>query len=289
MTVIRGVLVLTVLVAAACGGDDVGVGTDQGPSDVTGDTATWTASDDDPPAADAESFTAMVERLGCSGGETGEVLEPTVVADEEQVVVTMSVEPLPSGDYTCPGNEVEPHVVDLGEPIGQRQLVDGACLSGDAVSTSKCSDGPVRWSPPPDPTTTAAGAGPADVPAEAEIFGGLSVKLVVPSSVRAGGELNTTMRVENRSGSPVTDPGCRLSNTRHALIPVDQPDAELWMVTMTDCGGPFTYEPGVADDFTGPTFQAVTQDGDPLPPGDYLATWEVEDQRLEYPVEVTGS
>ena len=97
------------------------------------------------------------------------------------------------------------------------------------------------------------------------------------------------MHVENRSGSPVTDPGCQLSNTRHALIPVDQPDAELWTVTMTDCGGPFAYEPGVVDDFTGPTFQAAAKNGDPLPPGDYLAVWEVDGQRLEYPVEVTDS
>ena len=212
-----------------------------------------------------------------------------MVADEEQIVVTMSVEPLPSGDYTCPGNKAEPYVVELDGAIGERQLVDGACLSGEAVSTSTCSDSAVRWSPQPGPTTTEAAAGQADVPAEAEVFGGLSVSLLVPPSIQTGGELDTTMHVENRSGSPVTDPGCQLSNTRHALIPVDQPDAELWTVTMTDCGGPFAYEPGVVDDFTGPTFQAAAKNGDPLPPGDYLAVWEVDGQRLEYPVEVTDS
>jgi hypothetical protein len=289
VTVIRVVLVLTVLVAAACGDGEAGVRTDQGPSGITGATATWTIDADDPPAADTESFTAMVERLGCSGGETGEVLEPTVVADEGQVAVTMSVEQLPSGDYSCPGNKAEPYVVELDEPIGERQLVDGACLSGEAVSTSKCSDGAVRWSPPPDQVATEAGEGSADLRAEAEVLGGLSVKLLVPSSIETGGEVSTTMHVENRSGSPVTDPGCRLSNTRHALISVDQPDAKLWIVTTTDCGGPFTYEPGVIDDFGGPTFPAATKYGDPLPPGDYLAVWEVDGQRLQYPVEVTGS
>lgn len=290
MAVIRVLLVLTALVAAACGDDEMGVGTDRGPSGVTGGAATWTVAEDDPPTTDAESFTAMVERLGCSGGETGEVQEATVVADDGQIVVTMSVEPLPSGDYTCPGNKAEPYVVELDGAIGERQLVDGACRSGEAASTSKCSDGAVRWSPQPDPTTTTeAGGGRADVPAHAEVFGGLSVRLLVPPSVQTGGELNTTMHIENRSDSPVTDPGCQLSNTRHALIPVDQPDAELWTVTMTDCGGPFAYEPGVVDDFAGPTFQAATKDGHPLPPGDYLAVWEVDGQRLEYPVGVKAS
>ena len=146
MTVIRVLLVLTVLVAAACGDDESGVGSDQGSSDAGGATATWTVVDDDPPTTTAESFTAMVERLGCSGGETGEVLEPAVVANEVRVVVTVSVEPLPPGGYTCPGNKAVPYVVELDEPIGERQLVDGACLSGEAVSTSKCSDGAVRWS-----------------------------------------------------------------------------------------------------------------------------------------------
>jgi len=290
MAAIRVLLVLTVLVVAACGDDEVGVGTDEGSSGVTGATATWTVADDVPPTEDAESFTAMVERLGCSGGETGEVLEPNVVTDKEQIVVTMSVEPLPSGDYTCPGNKAEPYVVELDGAIGERQLVDGACLTEEAASTSKCSDGAVRWRPQSDPAaTTEAAPGQAGVPAEAEVFGGLSVSLLVPPSVQTGGELTTTMHVENRSESPVTDPGCQLSNTRHALIPVDQPDAELWTVTMTDCGGPFVYEPGVVDDFTGPTFQAATKDGDPLPPGDYLAAWEVDGQRLEYPVEVRDS
>lgn len=290
MTVIRVVVVLAVLTAAACRDDEVGVGTDQGPSGVTGATATWTVADDDLPTADATSFTAMVERLGCSSGETGEVLEPSVVADTRQITVTMSVEPLPSGYYRCPGNDAVPYVVELDERIGERQLVDGACRSGDAVSSAKCSDGAVRWSPQPDPTTTTESrARPPARPVEAEVLGGLTVKLTVPPSVQAGGELNTTMHVENRSGDPVTDPACRLSSTRHALIPVDQPDAELWMVTVTDCGGPVTYEPGAVDDFAGPTFRAATKYGDALPPGDYLAAWEVDGQRLEYPVEVTSS
>ena len=50
----------------------------------------------------------------------------------------------------------------------------------------------------------------------------------------------TTVSAEYRSGGPVSDPGCQLANTRHALVPVHDPEAQLWMVTETDCAGPFT-------------------------------------------------
>lgn len=115
---------------------------------VEGDTAVWDVNPANPPAPSDTSVTAMVTRLGCSGGETGEVLEPEVSADDRRVVLTFSVEPLPEGEYTCPGNPAVPYVVELDEPVGDRELVDGACLSGDAASTSHCSDGAVRW---PDP------------------------------------------------------------------------------------------------------------------------------------------
>jgi hypothetical protein len=147
MAVIRVFLVLVVLVGAGCGDDEARVPSDEGPGGAAGTTATWVLADDDRPTTNAQSFTAMVERLGCSGGETGEVLQPTVVANEDQVEVTLYVEPLPPGYYTCPGNRAVSYVVELNEPIGERQLVDGACLAGEAVSTTKCSDGAVRWSP----------------------------------------------------------------------------------------------------------------------------------------------
>lgn len=87
------------------------------------------------------SFTARVTRLGCSGGNTGEVLEPTLTVGEDENVVTFTVEPLPPGIYPCPGNPVVAHPIDVGEPIGGRDLVDGACLTGQAASTSDSSTG----------------------------------------------------------------------------------------------------------------------------------------------------
>ena len=145
-------------------------------------------------------------------------------------------------------------------------------------------------SSPPTPSGEAAAAtagGGSQGNRSAEVFGGLWIALEVPPSVRTGDKLMTTLRVENRYGGPVVDPGCQLSATRHALVPVDDPDAELWSVVTIDCSGPFTYEAGAASEFQGPSFAASTKYGEPLPPGNYLATVEVAGERLTYPVEVT--
>lgn len=115
---------------------------------VEGDSAVWDVDPARLPAPSATSVTALVTRLGCSGGETGKVLAPLVSADAEEVVVTFSVEPLPGDEYPCPGNRAVPYVVELDERLGDRELVDGACLSGEAASTSFCSEGAVRWPPP---------------------------------------------------------------------------------------------------------------------------------------------
>ncbi|NOJ61334.1 hypothetical protein [Arthrobacter sp. 260] len=40
-----------------------------------------------------------------------------------------------------------PLTVDLGEPVGDRQLVDGACLVVDAVAAGYGEYDAVRWTP----------------------------------------------------------------------------------------------------------------------------------------------
>ena len=96
------------------------------------------------------SFTANVIRLECSSGITGEVLAPEIVLSEPEIVISFSVAPLAQGEgeYSCPGNPPVPYVVELGEPIGARQLIDAACLPGGAAeTTTSCADGAARWSP----------------------------------------------------------------------------------------------------------------------------------------------
>ncbi len=121
-----------------------------------GATATWDVDVSDLPTADSTAFTALVVRLGCNNGDTGVVLDPAIAVEPDRVVVTFEVEPLPPGAYTCPGNRPVPYTVDLGGPIGERELVDGACLAGEATTTASCVDGATRWSAAAGPTTPTA-------------------------------------------------------------------------------------------------------------------------------------
>ncbi len=127
---------------------------------------------------------------------------------------------------------------------------------------------------------------PAGSVSQTEVLGGLTVELIVPPSVRSGGSLQTTMRAENKSEQPVTDPGCQLGAARFGLLPVEDPDGGLWQGYTVDCGGPFTYEPGASEEYTGFAFRATDAYGTPLTPGDYLAAWEVDGKRLLYSVTV---
>jgi hypothetical protein len=107
---VRKTLVLvTVLLVGACGGDDGADVADEpteAPGDTTqapggdvGATAVWRVDDADLPVEAATSFTALVTRLECNGGETdpGVGLEP-VMARPECVV---------SGVYDLAGNTHE--------------------------------------------------------------------------------------------------------------------------------------------------------------------------------------
>lgn len=117
--------------------------------DAPGDAAVWKLESATEVGASSTTFTALVTRLGCSGGMTGEVLEPTIEMGETEVVVTFFVAALDSDlEQTCPDNDEVRYEVSLDEPIGQRQLLDGSCRSGgEAASTSFCAAGAARWSP----------------------------------------------------------------------------------------------------------------------------------------------
>jgi hypothetical protein len=109
--------------------------------------ATWSIDPATPPTSGAKSFDALVMRVECSGGVTGEVYAPTIEAAKTRVVVTFRVAPLDgSGAHTCPGNRPVPYTVRLDDPIGDRALVDGSCdATRAAIGTAFCADGGVRW------------------------------------------------------------------------------------------------------------------------------------------------
>ncbi len=112
-----------------------------------GSTGIWELLDAAEVGPDSTELRLGVTRLECAGGETGTVLEPDVQFERGRIVIRTDVEPLTGDAYDCQGNNTVPVVVELSEPVGNRDLVDAACLGGEAVTTAFCADGPVRWSP----------------------------------------------------------------------------------------------------------------------------------------------
>lgn len=114
--------------------------------DGDGDTAVWSLQRDARLSEATTVFIANVQRLACNSGVTGRVLEPTVTYGDTRVVVTFAVQRAPDGDRTCQANRMVADKVELSEPLGDRELVDGACLAGgEAATTSHCRKNGVRW------------------------------------------------------------------------------------------------------------------------------------------------
>ncbi len=83
------------------------------------------------------------------------------------------------------------------------------------------------------------------------------------------------IRVENRSGDAVTDPGCRVNaNYSYGLVPAADPGEALGGRVMTKCAGEQVLPNGYGDIFDGPTFLLAG-----LPDGKYLATIDFGDAR----------
>lgn len=106
--------------------------------------ATWQVTDGSAVNGDDTKLAIGVTRLGCANGETGEISDVDVQLGDDQVAVRARVEPPPGSAYNCLGNDMVEVQVDLGEPIGDRMLVDGACEHPRAATTSAC-DTDVRW------------------------------------------------------------------------------------------------------------------------------------------------
>lgn len=113
-----------------------------------GDGAVWTVS---PAMVTSESteVVAEVRRLGCAGGGfTGRILEPKVGVRGDEIVITFEVAtPIgrPNTGIVCASNDVKTYVVNLGEPVGDRTLVDGACPGTSPARDPWCADDGVRW------------------------------------------------------------------------------------------------------------------------------------------------
>lgn len=113
-----------------------------------GAAATWTLADSERVTATSTTVTIEVTRAECSSGVTGAIAQAVVSLGIDDIIIRVDAEPLPGNEpQNCQGNDSVQMTVSLHEPIGDRALVDAACLEGPAVRTSFCETGATRWSP----------------------------------------------------------------------------------------------------------------------------------------------
>jgi hypothetical protein len=113
-----------------------------------GDAAVWMLKPGQTLQGSSTKFTALVTRLDCNSGVTGQVLAPQIRFGESEIVVTFAVAPEESDPATCVANDQIAYEVDLREPLQGRALVDGRCLSGgEAATTSFCAPDSTRFKP----------------------------------------------------------------------------------------------------------------------------------------------
>jgi len=123
--------------ARAALGRDVAVTVDLWPDDrdpALTEPAVWllrAGTTADPVATSVE---VLVEEQGCTSGEgaAGNIAEPVVEVTDAEVRIAVSTY-IRQGPQTCPGAPLAPLVVDLGQPLGGRALVDAHGTVDDDV------------------------------------------------------------------------------------------------------------------------------------------------------------
>lgn len=111
-----------------------------------GAAAVWVVAPGQDLDAETEEFTALVNRLGCNSGVTGEVRPPGIHLADDHVAITFTVGPADPLGGDCQGTDQVPYEVTLPEPLGDRRLIDGQCAS-EASGTSFCEPDGVRHQP----------------------------------------------------------------------------------------------------------------------------------------------
>lgn len=116
------------------------------PSAQTGDPATWELADGAGVSVKSTTIEVLATRLACASGVTGALEDPVVAYGGDEIVIRIDAVDNGVDAATCQGNDAVPVSVALSEPVGDRDLVDGACRLRPAADTALC-ENPVRWSP----------------------------------------------------------------------------------------------------------------------------------------------
>jgi hypothetical protein len=103
-----------------------------------GDPADWSIRAEQDLQPSTTRFTALVTRLYCNNGVTGDVQAPTIKTTATEIVVTFTVTAKTPGAAQCQGNNQVPYEVDLGKPLQDRSIIDGQCLRGREATKALC-------------------------------------------------------------------------------------------------------------------------------------------------------
>jgi hypothetical protein len=109
------------------------------PDPETGEPAGWVVDPASPPDAASTSVAVLATPIGCGH----ELLDPIVTLEADRVMIR--IDAVPIGDAAACRSETVPVTVDLGEPLGDRTLVDGLCHRAEAVLWGECTQGDRRW------------------------------------------------------------------------------------------------------------------------------------------------
>ena len=88
--------------------------------------ARWALAPGEEISAETTEFVALVTEIGCASGQSsaGRLVGPDIEVTDDAVIVEFRVRPL-GGFQNCPSNPATPVAVQLDQPLGDRQLLDG--------------------------------------------------------------------------------------------------------------------------------------------------------------------
>lgn len=97
--------------------------------------ATWVTDRDLAPDPQSSTLDVLVMERACANGEPpiGREIRPVVLSSEDTIEIVVLIEEV-KGGANCPGNPWYATTVDIGEPIGDRTLVDRHVSPGLARS-----------------------------------------------------------------------------------------------------------------------------------------------------------
>lgn len=93
----------------------------------------WRLDRGSPPDASTTSLAILVTERECVSGQAlGDRLRgPQVVMTEDAVRLAFAAEPPPGDAFDCPSNPETPVTVELSEPLGEREVIEGMAIGID--------------------------------------------------------------------------------------------------------------------------------------------------------------